>query len=99
MKKYGLNKWTVKWIKKWLHRWTQRAVTSDTKSSRRKIAEDVSQNSAQFWAPQCKSATDLLELAQHRVTKVITGLEHFSYQEKLRQLGLFSLERRRPRGI
>jgi len=52
----------------------------------------------QLWGPQHKRDMDVLEWVQRRAMKMIRGLEYVSYKDRLRQLGLFSQEKRRLQG-
>lgn len=48
-----------------------------------------------WFCPSTVRETNKLEPVQWRAAKVVKGLEDVAYQERLRALGLFSLEKRK----
>ena len=50
-----------------------------------------------MWNLQYNRDVDLLECVQRRATKIIPGMEPLSYKDRLRELGLCSLGKKRQR--
>ena len=51
---------------------------------------------SQIWSPHFKDII-LIERVQRRATKLVQGIEHLSYDERLQYVGLNRLENRRKR--
>ena len=52
----------------------------------------------QFWVPHSGRDVDSMERVQRRATRMIRGQQGKPYEERLRDLNLFSLHKRRLRG-
>jgi len=49
----------------------------------------------QMWSPQYRRDIELLECVKRGVTKMIPGMELHPSEDRLRELGLFSLKKKR----
>ena len=52
----------------------------------------------QIWSPHMRKDIDLVERVQHRATKLIPNLRKLSYERRIKQCNLMTLEDRRRRG-
>jgi len=46
----------------------------------------------QMWSPKYMRDMDLLEHVQRKATKMVQGMDHFSYEDRPRELGWFNLK-------
>ena len=49
----------------------------------------------QVWGPQQRKDVELLGIVQRKAVKILRGLEHLSYEDRLKELRVFTLENRK----
>ena len=89
-----------------LHSWTHFLAFMDTLQGKqtvlalyRALVRPLLEYGAQFWSPIRRVDVERLEKVQARATKLVPSIRHKGYQRRLADLGLFTLEQRRLRGL
>ena len=62
------------------------------------ISKTVKEKYLESWSPYLRKDIDMLEKIQRRASKLIPGLRDLTYEERLKECGLTTLETRRLRG-
>ena len=52
----------------------------------------------QAWSPYLEKDMDMLERVQRSATRLLSGFAKYSYEDRLRRLGITTLRKRRERG-
>lgn len=71
------------------------AFKNRKKSKSVKLNELINSSGVLLQAPSTRKTWKLLEQAQKRTVKMLRGLEHLCYEARLKELGVFSLAKRR----
>lgn len=79
----------------------RKSVASRSREAQRPVSSPLVRSGCcmQFSVPQWKKDMDFVEQDQCRDTKILTGLEHPSYEERRREMGVFSQDAIMHRGL